>query len=102
MSTVSFGIPTAGTQSLPVGSVVSYLLLTITNPDLSTSTQHLPPLSTSATATITQVGNYTASVQAMSAANTPIGNAVTTTFALGLPTSISLVLPAAINPTVTP
>jgi hypothetical protein len=102
MSTVSFSFQTAGFSGLPVGTVVGYIQLSLTNPNLTVTTVQYPPATTGASVTITQTGNYTATIQAFTAANVPIGNQFSTTFALGIPSSISLVLPSGITPTVQP
>jgi hypothetical protein len=102
VSTVSFSFTTAGAVGQPVGTVISYLKLIITNPDLSQTSYNLAANATGASATISQIGNYSASIQAYTAANVPIGSPYTTTFSLGIPSSISLVLPSGINPTVSP
>jgi hypothetical protein len=74
--------------------------LSITDPTGAVTTQSLSPTATSATATLTVVGAYTASIQGIDPTGTLLGAPAVATFTISAPTTISLSLPSTLSATV--
>lgn len=96
MSTIT--ISYADVPGFPAGSAVANINVTVSNPDATVQpVQSLPPATTSATFTATQVGNYGISVQAVDATGAALGPAVTATFSVQAPSTVTLSLPSSIT-----
>lgn len=102
MSTASFTIGFA-VQSFPAGTLApNTLSLVITQPDGTTQEQSLAASATTATATVTQTGAYTASLQALDSSNNPVGSAVSATFTVtqSAPSSVQFSIPSSLTASV--
>jgi len=102
MSTAQFTIGFA-VQSFPAGTLApATLSLVITQPDGTTQEQSLDVSATTATATVTQTGAYTASLQALDSSNNPVGSAVSATFTVTAtaPTSVQFSVPSTLTASV--
>ena len=102
MSTATFTIGFAE-QSFPsTQAAPASLSLIVTQPDGTTQDQTLPLTATTASATVTQTGAYTASIQALDANNSPIGSAVSASFTVSssAPTTVQFSLPSSLTASV--
>jgi len=100
MSVATFAITFADVPGFATGTVVASQTLTITDPTGAITTQSLGATDTSATATLTVVGAYTATVQGVDGSGNLLGSAASATFSISAPTTISLSLPSALSATV--
>jgi len=101
MSTATFTIGFA-LQSFPATQKApASLSLIITQPDGTTVDQTLGAAATTASATVTQVGAYTASVQALDADSNPIGSAVSASFSVSaVPSTVEFSVPSSLTASV--
>ena len=86
--------------TFPVGTTVDHIVVSISDTAVSPPilvSQNVPVGTTSVTFSNVAPGAYTASAQAEDATGAALGAAVTTTFTVDQPSTISLSLPSAIT-----
>lgn len=86
--------------TFPAGTVVDHLVVSITGVTNPTVAQKVAAAAPSVTFDNVQPDNYTYSVQAVDATGASLGTAVTGSFNVAAPATISLSLPSAVAVTV--
>lgn len=96
MSTVVFAIAYAAFDA-PAGTVVSDTEINIVNPDGTSQQIAVPAGSTSLSATVTQIGNYTANLGSFDQNGNAIGTPVSVSFVVAGSGTVSVQIPASIT-----
>ena len=87
----------ADVPGFPAGSVVDHVDVSITNTATSAvTTQHVAPGTAAVTFSNVDPGSYTASAQALDGSGNTLGTAVTASFSITAPGTVSLSLPASL------
>lgn len=77
----------------PVGTVLSKITVSVTDPSGAVTPQDVAPGTAEVIVTATTVGDYGFTIQAHAADGSTLGTAVTGTFSVAAPTTVSLPLP---------
>jgi hypothetical protein len=100
MANLVLTIAYTSTPGFAQGTVVSSVLVTVTGTASGNTTpvkQNVPDDTATVTFPLTVADTYNYSVQALDGNNNPLGTAVTGSFAITGPTTISLDLPSAVT-----
>lgn len=100
MSTATLTVVYADVPGFPAGSVVSHIVATVTGAVSAAVTQTVPEGTTSVIFPALGVDTYTYSIAAQDASGAVLGTAVTGTFAVSAPATVTLSLPASATATV--
>lgn len=87
----------APVDGFPIGSAVDHIAITVTDPAAVATVINVPPDTASATFDATVVGTYNVTAQAIAADGSGFGTAVSTTFVVAAPASVTLSLPSAVS-----
>lgn len=98
MSTINV-VYSPSAPTFPAGTVVASIAINVTNPDATVTPLTTTPDQASVSYNATQVGAYSVTVQAVDSAGNLLGTAVSTTFSVAAPQTVSLSLPSAVSVT---